>query len=202
MLARRQEVASGSALNPAMQSSISQVDLNEFARVNALANGLPEDDLRRAAVDAMNDLIAINRNSVRHSNSTAPAPVPLTASIPAARKSGNSRPTTEPNAAKKIDTHKAIPIGQSLVLDLVNLDPQNLLGSWLKADPRRSRATWVGGTTKVLQWEYDGNAYTLTGLVKEIWRQASGTKPPSLRGPLYWVVPGRGSVASIAAKLP
>jgi hypothetical protein len=180
-----------------MQNSSSQTSLDAFVQVNAQIHGLTEAQLREVMIDAAMKLINAHRSAAQPAKA---GPVPAT--VPAPRKSGSAKRPTEPKAVTKIDAHQAIPIGQILELDLRNLDPNNLLGAWLKADPRRSRATWVGGTTNVLRWEYDGQLYSLTGLVKEIWRQATGKKPPSLRGPFYWVVPGLGSVADIAAKLP
>ncbi len=58
---------------------------------------------------------------------------------------------------------------------------------WVAADPRRGRATFNGDHASGLTWEFDGGAWSPTGLAKHILEQATGRRPDVIGGPRWWV---------------
>ncbi len=70
------------------------------------------------------------------------------------------------------------------------------IDGWVAEDPRRGRATWRADARAPLMWEVDAEAYSPTGLVREIVGRATGEHPPVLRrGPRAWRTE-RGSTLS------
>ncbi|AJE85572.1 methylated-DNA-(protein)-cysteine S-methyltransferase DNA binding protein [Streptomyces albus] len=61
------------------------------------------------------------------------------------------------------------------------------LDQWVAEDPRRGRTTWTGDRTRSLRWEYDGEVYAPTPLVKKMVEQLTGNQPRSAYGTRYWV---------------
>lgn len=63
----------------------------------------------------------------------------------------------------------------------------NEIERWVAEDPRRGRATWTGDRGRPLRWEYDGQCYAPTSLVKEMVEQLTGNRPGYASGPRYWL---------------
>lgn len=57
---------------------------------------------------------------------------------------------------------------------------------WVAADIRRGQAQWRVDGGKPLEWAYDGQRYSPTGLVKQILQEAAGQRPV-VAGPKFWV---------------
>ncbi|MFE0579094.1 AIPR family protein [Streptomyces sp. NPDC058874] len=76
------------------------------------------------------------------------------------------------------------------------------IGSWLDADPRRRRASWVNDRKTPILWEADGRRYSPTGLVSHIWNEADWKEQWSaVQGPKQWRVPSEGTLVEIAERL-
>ncbi|MGW1749249.1 DNA-binding protein [Streptomyces sp. NPDC002092] len=72
------------------------------------------------------------------------------------------------------------------------------LDKWVAEDPRRSRATWTGDRSRPLRWEYDGDVYAPTSLVKEMVEQLTGNRPRYAFGTKYWVDDSGRDLAELA----
>ncbi|MGX1547469.1 AIPR family protein [Streptomyces adustus] len=78
------------------------------------------------------------------------------------------------------------------------------LTGWLAEDRRRSSATWVvsrSNRSKVLLWEWDGERYSPSALVQEMFQQANKPGPKAVQGTRRWFVAGQGSLVDIADKI-
>lgn len=75
---------------------------------------------------------------------------------------------------------------------------QERVQALIAEDPRRGRATWRNDRSAPLIWEYDGAAYTPTGLAIHLAREV-GAELRSLPGPRFWAVGGQ-SLPDLAAK--
>ena len=60
------------------------------------------------------------------------------------------------------------------------------VGEWVVAEPRRARATWRNDPRAPLIWELDGDAWSPTGLAKEIVERVTGERPTVISGPRAW----------------
>ena len=60
------------------------------------------------------------------------------------------------------------------------------VGEWVAAEPRRARATWRNDPRAPLIWELDGDAWSPTGLAKEIVERVTGERPTVISGPRAW----------------
>ena len=68
----------------------------------------------------------------------------------------------------------------------VDAEVRAAVESWVDADPQRGHATWTGENPNALKWQADGRAYTPTGLVRMILRQAADLDRGT-RGTSWWV---------------
>lgn len=74
--------------------------------------------------------------------------------------------------------------------------------AWLAADPSRGRATWVNDKSRPLVWSADGERYSPSKLALHMLRTAMGEAAgKAVQGPRYWSIPGRGSLADLAAEV-
>ena len=101
----------------------------------------------------------------------------------------------------------SIIIENDLILNDTRLDfraqtkrERQILTRWLGQNPTRSRATWVNNTKKQLIWEFDGQSYVPTELVKHMFVLAGEPKPPVVQGTKYWYVANHGSLVDIAER--
>ncbi|PJE96076.1 hypothetical protein CUT44_19995 [Streptomyces carminius] len=69
---------------------------------------------------------------------------------------------------------------------------------WVAEDSRRGLATWTGDRNRPLRWEYDGQLYAPTSLVKEMVEQLTGNRPSHATGPRYWVDADGRDLAELA----
>ncbi|MFB7087254.1 AIPR family protein [Streptomyces sp. NPDC056296] len=98
--------------------------------------------------------------------------------------------------------HGRIAEGTRLVYRPSNPIEERAIGDWLSEDPTRYLATWTNDRRRPLIWEVDQRAYSPTGLVMRIWREAKWAESPAaVRGPACWTVPGDGTLAEIAERL-
>jgi restriction system protein len=73
---------------------------------------------------------------------------------------------------------------------------------WLAENPDRGRATWIAdGSVKPLRWALDGQAYSASALVGEIFAQAGIEGSVSYDGPTWWSIDGVGTLSEIAQRL-
>jgi hypothetical protein len=74
---------------------------------------------------------------------------------------------------------------------------QEAVLQWIAEDPRRGTATWRNDASAPLIWDYDGAAYSPTGLALLLAKQV-GAEIRSLPGPRFWAVNGK-TLPDIAA---
>lgn len=65
-------------------------------------------------------------------------------------------------------------------------ETRDLVAEWVAEDPRRGRARWVEDAKTPLEWEYDGQRYRPTTIVKTILQEAADVHRGA-NGPLWWV---------------
>lgn len=76
---------------------------------------------------------------------------------------------------------------------------RDAVAGWVGDDPRRGRAAWRSDARAPLLWEVDGEAYSPTGLVREIVEQATGEHLAVLRrGPRAWRAEGGSTLSALA----
>ncbi|MEU8143162.1 AIPR family protein [Nonomuraea sp. NPDC048901] len=119
---------------------------------------------------------------------------------PAPRKPRVRRPNAVPTL---VDAGR---LAEGTILEFVHATrpEQEAVAAWLAEDSRRSKAAWVNDRSKPLLWSVDGQRYSPTGLVTEIWNRAGWdpeTRPVAVQGPSRWVVPGEGSLWQLALKV-
>jgi hypothetical protein len=86
----------------------------------------------------------------------------------------------------------AIESGAELRLNLDQFSPEEreVINRAVQDHPDVGLAEWTGlGIRKALRWRKDGNAYSATGLVKQI-LDVNGCEVHTLAGPRYWEIPG------------
>jgi hypothetical protein len=119
----------------------------------------------------------------------------------AAFRSGLPKPRRRPSTVSLLIDHERIPAGTRLQYQ-PSLTEEQAIGSWLNAHPGHSYATWINDRRKPLLWEADGERYSPTGLVTQIWRKAEWREAWSaVQGPKQWYLPGEGSLVDIAEQL-
>ena len=111
---------------------------------------------------------------------------PRQVEIRAAEQRDRSR--REANAVVTLVADRTIDEGAPLSFDsgVLPVRLRDDVDGWVGEDPRRSRATWLGDARAPLRWEADGEAYSPTGLVKEIVERATGEHLPVVHGPRAW----------------
>ncbi|WP_290050372.1 AIPR family protein [Amycolatopsis solani] len=111
------------------------------------------------------------------------------------------KPRRRPSTVSLIIDHNLIPAGTRLEYQPSPTEEQ-AIGIWLRNGQGRSFATWVDDRRRPLLWEADGQRYSPSGLVTQIWRKADWREAWSaVQGPKQWYVPGEGSLVEIAERL-
>ncbi|GGP51662.1 hypothetical protein GCM10010287_17900 [Streptomyces variabilis] len=108
------------------------------------------------------------------------------------------------NAVTVIVDKGAIQEGTRLEFRPIVGPERRALTEWIAEDRRRGSATWVvsrSNRSKVLLWEWDGQRYSPSALVMEMFRQANKQGPKAVQGTRRWFVPGQGSLVDIANKI-
>ncbi|MFD8998601.1 AIPR family protein [Streptomyces abikoensis] len=107
------------------------------------------------------------------------------------------------NAVTVIVDAGAIDEGTRLEFRPIVEPERRALTEWLSEDPRRGSATWVvsRSRSKVLLWEWNGERYSPSALVMEMFKQANKTGPKAVQGTRRWFVPGQGSLVDIANRI-
>ncbi|MFF3588400.1 AIPR family protein [Streptomyces sp. NPDC002387] len=124
-------------------------------------------------------------------------PDDLKALMDGAAKNRQRRPQT----VRLLVDHDAIKDGTPLIYAPSTVE-ESAIGAWLDADPRRRRASWINDRKAPLLWEADGQRYSPTGLVSQMWNAADWKEQWSaVQGPKQWRVPGEGTLVEIAERL-
>lgn len=92
------------------------------------------------------------------------------------------------SAVVRLVRAKVIPDGTVLRLQPtteLDAETRELIQEWVAEDERRGRATWVNANNP-LRWEYDGEQYRPTTIVKRILSEAAQIDR-GVNGPLWWV---------------
>ncbi|MFJ1954547.1 hypothetical protein G6W61_16490 [Streptomyces sp. KAI-26] len=106
------------------------------------------------------------------------------------------------NSISVLVDHGRIPDGTRLLYRPGSPPEEAAIGDWLHENPRRYLATWVNDRQRPLIWEADQQAYSPTGLIMHIWREAGwGEAPVAVQGPARWFLPGEGTLADLAGEL-
>ncbi|MFJ3807903.1 AIPR family protein [Streptomyces sp. NPDC090073] len=106
-----------------------------------------------------------------------------------------------PQTVRLLVDHDAIEDGTPLIY-APSAAEELAIGAWLDADPRRRRASWVSDRKEPLLWEADGQRYSPTGLVSQMWNAADWKEQWSaVQGPKQWRVPGEGTLVDLAERL-
>ncbi|MFF1284180.1 AIPR family protein [Streptomyces sp. NPDC058299] len=125
------------------------------------------------------------------------SPTNLQEFMDGAKKSRQRRPQT----VRLLVDHDVIADGTPL-LYAPSAAEEQAIGTWLDADPRRRRASWVNDRKAPLIWEADGQRYSPTGLVSRMWDVAEWKDQWStVQGPKQWRVSGEGTLVEIAERL-
>ncbi|OLT40544.1 hypothetical protein BJF86_16275 [Serinicoccus sp. CNJ-927] len=98
---------------------------------------------------------------------------------------------------------KVIPDGTPLTLQPkteYDAETRELIQEWVAEDERRGRATWVN-SSKPLRWEYDGEQYRPTTIVKQI-LSAAAQIDGSANGPMWWVTEEGMTLTELAGSAP
>jgi hypothetical protein len=113
-----------------------------------------------------------------------------------------ARVRRRPNSVSVLVDDGRIPDGTRLIYRPSSPLEEQVIGDWLRENPRRYLATWVNDRQRPLIWEADQQAYSPSGLVMHIWREARwGEAPVAVRGPASWYMPGEGTLADLAEQL-
>lgn len=73
---------------------------------------------------------------------------------------------------------------------------------WLAENPDRGKATWIAdGSVKPLRWARDGQAYSASALVAEIFARAGIDGAAPFDGPTWWSIEGAGTLSELAQRL-
>ncbi|MHC5264281.1 AIPR family protein [Streptomyces sp. UC4497] len=107
------------------------------------------------------------------------------------------------NAVTVIVDAGAIEEGTRLEFRPIVEPERRALTEWLSEDQRRGSATWVvsRSRSRVLLWEWDGERYSPSALVMEMFKQANKSGPKAVQGTRRWFVPGQGSLVDIANRI-
>ncbi|MDO5661782.1 MAG: MGMT family protein [Brachybacterium sp.] len=97
---------------------------------------------------------------------------------------------------------KLIPDGTVLTLSPtteVDQETRERVLEWVSEDPRRGRATWVNDP-KPLRWDYDGQLYRPTTIVKQVLLDAVQIER-SANGPLWWQTDDGDTLTELAGAI-
>lgn len=95
---------------------------------------------------------------------------------------------------------EALTPGERLEFRAPSSELQAEIEPWLTAQDGRRWATWRDDTSKPLQWGFDGNHYSPTGLARHILSEAAG-RTSQTQGPLYWVTEEGQTLVELASGL-
>jgi hypothetical protein len=70
--------------------------------------------------------------------------------------------------------------------------------AWVAEDPRRTQASWLSDPRSPLVWALDGEAWSPTGLAKEIVAQATGEREAVIAGPRAWKTASGATLSALA----
>lgn len=101
------------------------------------------------------------------------------------------------NAVKTLVELKTIQDGAILEFRPYSTPERREMTEWLAEEPRRAQATWRNRASNQLQWLYDGEWYSPSGLARKLRFEASGVDT-STQGPVRWFLPEAGSLAELA----
>jgi hypothetical protein len=89
--------------------------------------------------------------------------------------------TTERRASipDRLVAHRALADGQQLTIVVPDGVAQDrpTITAWLDADPSRCVVEWRDDAQKPLAWRFDGDTYSMAGLIRELIRLATGHDP-------------------------
>ncbi len=107
-----------------------------------------------------------------------------------------------PNTVPFLVQHRLIDDGAQVIYRPSTATERDAVSEWLGGDPERFLATWVNDTRKPLIWALDGQRYSPSGLVLQIWDRANwAEQPAAVQGTTRWHVPGEGTLADLAGEL-
>ncbi|MFF4605771.1 AIPR family protein [Streptomyces sp. NPDC001339] len=159
------------------------------------------------AIGANSQISAIFRSDVRYQTATQAA---LSAMLgghsapPLALEYRNAVRESRARQAKAVTVileAEAIEEGTGLEFRPVTGPERAALSDWVAEEPRRGRATWVRHPSRPLLWEWDGQQYSPSALVQEMFALAHKKGPKAVQGTRRWFVPEEGSLVEIADRL-
>ncbi|MFE2163589.1 AIPR family protein [Streptomyces sp. NPDC059447] len=108
----------------------------------------------------------------------------------------------KPNAVPLLVQHRVIDDGAQLIYRPGTVTERDALSEWLSRDPERYLATWINDARKPLIWAFDGQQYSPSGLVMQLWEKAEWPEQPvAVQGTRRWYLPGEGTLADLADEL-
>ncbi|MGW6698252.1 AIPR family protein [Nocardia sp. NPDC055049] len=118
------------------------------------------------------------------------------------RRSTAPRPRRRPNAVTVLIDKGILAEGTVLVLSDNFPVETAALASWLAADPKRTRATWVAHRQRPVLWAADGNQYSPSGLIAHMWELAEWTgRPVANQGTTRWMTQSGETLADLAGRV-
>lgn len=112
------------------------------------------------------------------------------------------RKQRRPNAVHVIIDRRALDDGAALTLHTYIVPEQDALKDWLAQDERRSRATWANHRTRPILWAADGEQYSPSGLISQMWELAGWEgRPVSNQGTTRWATADGDTLAELAWRL-
>ncbi|WP_344315748.1 AIPR family protein [Actinoplanes couchii] len=110
-----------------------------------------------------------------------------------------TRRKRRPNAVSVIIDRGLLEEGAALGLVILNATEVSAMQPWLLQDSRRSKATWVPHRSRPILWAVDGQQYSPSGLIIEMWEQAGwGKHPVAVQGTARWAVESGETLAELA----
>lgn len=118
-----------------------------------------------------------------------------------APRDGRRKPR-RPNAVPTLVNHRRIADGAPIRLRLQSRTEIEALTPWLKEDPRRAVAAWVNDRTRCLVWAVDGQRYSPTRLVLNMYELAGWEDAPvAVQGPARWALEDGATLSELALAL-
>jgi hypothetical protein len=104
-----------------------------------------------------------------------------------------------PNAVTVLVDKAVLAEGDALALAAGSPAEIVAMQEWLGADASRSRATWVAHRTKPILWAADGEQYSPSGLITQMWEFAGwADHPVANQGTARWTVSSGETLAELA----
>ncbi|WP_261802022.1 AIPR family protein [Streptomyces sp. ISID311] len=146
-----------------------------------------------AAVRNTEKIRRVARAALRGMTSDEPAPE-LAADYQASTPSGR-----QVNAVKTLVEQGTIDDGVVLEYRPYTGPERREMADWLAEEPLRSQAVWRNRASNQLQWCYDDQWYSPSGLARKMRLEASGVNQAA-QGTLRWFLPEAGSLAEVAER--